>query len=280
MISARGLYKIFGPKPAWALERVLANGSASEIFEETGHRIAVADAYFDVSPEEIFVVMGLSGSGKSTLLRLVNRLIEPTAGTVLIAGVDVTAMDRRALIDLRRKDLSMVFQSFALMPHLSVWENVAFGLHIAGMRRRERKARAMDALAKVGLEAHAASRPDELSGGMQQRVGLARALAAEPTVLLMDEAFSALDPLLRKEMQEELMRLRQEQGLTIMFVSHDLEEAVGLGDRIALMEEGRILQIGEPEDLIEHPFDGRVRSFFGDVRTKERLLDLLQRRSA
>lgn len=265
LIEGRHLHKIFGRQTGRALELARAGADKQAIFDRTGCSIAVRDASFSVSRGEVFVVMGLSGSGKSTLLRLVNRLIEPTAGTILIDGVDVTRMGRRELMQLRRERLTMVFQSFALMPHLRVWENAAFGLDVAGLPRRQRRQRACAALDMVGLGGHADSRPDELSGGMQQRVGLARALACEPQILLMDEAFSALDPLIRADMQQELLDLRDQHDLTVVFVSHDLDEAMRIGDRIAIMEDGRILQAGSPQEILEHPVNEHVRRFFGGV---------------
>ncbi len=265
LVEVEHLYKIFGSRPDVALELIEQGLDKAEIFERTGMTIGVRDAHFTVYRGEVFVVMGLSGSGKSTLLRMLNRLIEPSAGTVRIQGEDVTQMDRRDLIALRRREMSMVFQSFALLPHLTVWENTAFGLDVAGMSREERRERAMAALEQVGLEPNAESYPDELSGGMQQRVGLARALAVDPSLMLMDEAFSALDPLIRREMQDELLRLQAESERTVVFISHDLDEAMRIGDRIAVMEGGRILQVGTPADILNHPADDYVRSFFRGV---------------
>jgi glycine betaine/proline transport system ATP-binding protein len=265
VISTEHLFKVFGPRPERALGLLEGGADKDAVFRATGLGVGVQDASFDVREGEIFVVMGLSGSGKSTLLRLLNRLIEPTSGVIRVGGRDLTRMHPRELTEIRRRDLGMVFQSFALLPHLSVEDNVAFGLAVSGMGRAERRERARDTLAVVGLDAYAESMPASLSGGMQQRVGLARALASEPRVLLMDEAFSALDPLIRSGMQDELLRLHEERGLTIVFISHDLDEAMKLGDRIAIMDEGRILQIGAPEEILRAPADPRVRDFFGGV---------------
>ncbi len=209
--------------------------------------------------------MGLSGSGKSTMVRLLNRLIEPTAGSIELNGKDITNLGDEDLLDVRRQEMSMVFQSFALMPHMSVLENAAFGLEISGVESEERNRRAQEALDQVGLGEHSASYPHQLSGGMQQRVGLARALANDPTILLMDEAFSALDPLIRYEMQGELIRLQKEQERTIIFISHDLDEAIRIGDRIAIMEGGRVVQIGTPEEIMRNPADDYVETFFQGV---------------
>jgi glycine betaine/proline transport system ATP-binding protein len=239
--------------------------SKDEIFEQTGSTVAVDDANFDVHVGEIFVVMGLSGSGKSTLLRLINRLIEPTRGTVKIHDVDIGSLPKKNLVELRRRETAMVFQSFALLPHLTVLDNAAFGLDVSGASRQERNQRAMAALEQVGLAGNSASYPDELSGGMRQRVGLARALATDPSILLMDEAFSALDPLIRTEMQNQLLALQEQKRRTVLFVSHDLDEAMHIGDRIAIMEGGRVLQTGTAEEILETPKDEYVRSFFGGV---------------
>ena len=235
------------------------------IFERTGQTLGVNDASFTVREGEIFVVMGLSGSGKSTLVRLLNRLIEPTDGQVLFDGQDIAAMSPKDLRELRRRHISMVFQSFALMPHLTVLRNVGFGLELAGEPTDQRDTAALAALEQVGLAAWANSYPDELSGGMQQRVGLARALANNPSVLLMDEAFSALDPLIRTEMQDELVKLQRKDRRTIIFISHDLDEAIRIGDRIAIMEGGNVVQVGTPEDIIKNPATPYVRSFFKNV---------------
>ncbi|WP_029008882.1 glycine betaine/L-proline ABC transporter ATP-binding protein ProV [Azospirillum halopraeferens] len=264
-IAARGVTKIFGNRPDTALAMLADGLGRDEIFARTGMTVGVHDASFDVEAGEIFVVMGLSGSGKSTLIRLLNRLIDATSGEILIDGRDINRMDRNELIDLRRRRMGMVFQSFALMPHLRVWQNAAFGLDVAGVDARTRRDRAQAALEAVGLGAHAESWPHELSGGMQQRVGLARALANEPAVLLMDEAFSALDPLIRTEMQDELLRLQAERQRTIVFISHDLDEAIRIGDRLAIMEGGRIVQIGRPDEILKNPANDYVRSFFRNI---------------
>lgn len=264
-IAIKNLYKVFGDRPAEALALLREGLDKDEIFARTRQVVGVRDASFDIREGEIFVVMGLSGSGKSTLVRLLNRLIEPTAGAVEIDGRDITKLDAAGLRDLRRSTISMVFQSFALLPHLKVVDNVAFGLELAGMPRPERHARARAALDQVGLAAHAESWPDQLSGGMQQRVGLARALAADPPILLMDEAFSALDPLIRAEMQDELVRLQEERKRTIVFISHDLDEAMRIGDRIAVMQGGVVVQVGTPDEILKNPANDYVRSFFRGV---------------
>ncbi len=242
-----------------------AGKSKSEIHASSGCTIGVDDAGFDIMAGETFVIMGLSGSGKSTLLRLLNRLIEPTAGVIEIDGRDITKMSKRDLIELRRRDMSMVFQSFALLPNRSVLNNAAFGLEVAGVGDAERTDKALAALDAVGLGEYSASRPDELSGGMKQRVGLARALATQPTILLMDEAFSALDPLIRTEMQDELMRLQAEQSRTVIFVTHDLDEAMRIGDRICIMQHDRVVQVGTPDEIVSRPANDYVRSFFRNV---------------
>lgn len=264
-VSLRNVFKVFGERPDRALEMVKAGKSKSEIHASTGCAIGVNDASFDIREGEIFVIMGLSGSGKSTLLRLLNRLIEPTAGSIKIDGRDITTMSRKELIEIRRRDISMVFQSFALLPNRTVLNNAAFGLEVAGIGEQERKEKAMAALAAVGLDGYADSRPNQLSGGMKQRVGLARALASEPTILLMDEAFSALDPLIRTEMQDELVRLQSEHSRTIVFVSHDLDEAMRIGDRICIMQNGSVIQVGTPDEIVTQPANDYVRSFFRNV---------------
>ncbi|SOD99939.1 glycine betaine/L-proline ABC transporter ATP-binding protein ProV [Caenispirillum bisanense] len=264
-LVVRNLYKIFGPNPDEALDLVRQGLSKEDIFARTGNTVGVNDASFSVQAGEIFVVMGLSGSGKSTLVRLLNRLIEPTAGEVLVDGRDIAKLSVADLRELRRRDMSMVFQSFALMLHLKVIDNAAFGLELAGVPRDERHGRALHALDQVGLAPYADSYPSELSGGMQQRVGLARALAADPSIMLMDEAFSALDPLIRAEMQDELVKLQADSNRTIIFISHDLDEAMRIGDRIAIMEGGRVVQVGTPDEILRNPADDYVRSFFRGV---------------
>ncbi|MFT4003956.1 MAG: glycine betaine/L-proline ABC transporter ATP-binding protein ProV [Rhizobium sp.] len=264
-ISLKNIYKIFGERPSRAMNLIHAGKSKSEIHAATGCSVGVNDASFDIRAGEIFVIMGLSGSGKSTLLRLLNRLIEPTAGSIEIDGRDITGMPRRELIALRRGEISMVFQSFALLPNRTVLNNVAFGLEVAGVGEAERRQRAMAALEAVSLDGYADSHPDQLSGGMKQRVGLARALANEPTVLLMDEAFSALDPLIRTEMQDELVRLQAQHSRTIVFVSHDIDEAMRIGDRICIMQNGNVIQVGTPDEIVMSPANDYVRSFFRNV---------------
>ena len=264
-ITIENVFKVFGNEPKAALSLVKQGVSKPDILARTGQSIGVFDASFTIGAGEIFIVMGLSGSGKSTLVRMLNRLIEPTAGRVLIEGVDIAQLDDRELRALRRKDISMVFQSFALMPHLTVLENTALGLELAGVQRAERHQQAAQALEQVGLEGWGASYPDELSGGMQQRVGLARALASDPAILLMDEAFSALDPIIRTEMQSELLRLQEVKRRTIVFISHDLDEAMRIGDRIAIMKDGHVVQVGTPDEILRNPANDYVRDFVHGV---------------
>lgn len=264
-LSIKNVCKVFGEHTEKALSLLRTGHSKQEILELTGQNVGVYNASFDIHEGEIFVVMGLSGSGKSTLVRMLNRLIEPSMGEILLNGVDIAKLDNDALLEMRRNTISMVFQSFALMPHMSVIDNVAFGLELSGTDKEERQQRALNALTQVGLEAYAGSFPHELSGGMQQRVGLARALATDPEVLLMDEAFSALDPLIRTEMQDELVKLQATQQRTIVFISHDLDEAIRIGDRIAIMEGGRVVQVGTPDEILRNPADDYVRAFFRDV---------------
>ena len=264
-IVVKNLYKIFGQNPKLALELLNKGLHKDEIFKNTGMVVGVQNANFHIDEGEIFVIMGLSGSGKSTLIRLLNRLIEPSYGHIFVDGKDVATMKRKQLIDLRRRDMSMVFQSFALLPHLSVIDNAAFGLAVAGVGKKERHKRAMEVLEQVGLATFAKKYPSELSGGMQQRVGLARALAVSPSLMLMDEAFSALDPLIRTEMQGVLLELQKVEKRTVVFVSHDLEEAFRIGSRIAIMEGGRIVQVGTPEEIVRNPADEYVRTFFKGI---------------
>ncbi|WP_315709541.1 glycine betaine/L-proline ABC transporter ATP-binding protein ProV [Brenneria uluponensis] len=264
-LEVKNLYKIFGVHTERAFKLIDQDLDKDQIFEKTGLTVGVKNANLAIEEGEIFVIMGLSGSGKSTLVRLLNRLIEPTRGQVLIDGEDIAKISDTALREVRRKKISMVFQSFALMPHLDILNNTAFGMELAGIPRPEREQKAISALQQVGLEANAASYPDELSGGMRQRVGLARALANDPDILLMDEAFSALDPLIRTEMQDELIKLQSRQQRTIVFISHDLDEAMRIGDRIAIMHSGEVIQVGTPDEILNNPANNYVRSFFRGV---------------
>ena len=264
-IRIENIFKVFGEQPEQALELVRQGLSKQSIVERTGQSIAVFDANFHIEAGEIFVVMGLSGSGKSTLVRLLNRLIEPTSGRIWVDDQDIGQLNAEQLRALRRKDISMVFQSFALMPHMTVLDNTAFGLELAGVDTATRHRAAQEALEQVGLGAWGASYPDALSGGMQQRVGLARALAADPSILLMDEAFSALDPIIRTDMQSELLRLQQIKRRTIVFISHDLDEAMRIADRIAIMKDGQVVQVGTPDDILRSPANDYVRQFIRGV---------------
>ena len=256
---------MFGPDPQGLIDSDDAWLPRAQMRERTGCVAAVRDVSFDVVRGEVFVVMGLSGSGKSTLIRCLSRLIEPTAGEVEIDGRDVRAASDEELRDLRRHEVSMVFQHFGLLPNRRVLDNVAYGLEVQGVERSARHAKAEEVLALVGLEGHADSRPDELSGGMQQRVGLARALATDPEVLLFDEPFSALDPLIRRDMQDEVIRLQASMHKTMLFITHDLSEALKLGDRIAVMRDGDIVQIGTPEEVVAQPADDYVADFTSEV---------------
>lgn len=264
-IEINNLTKIFGSNPQQGLKLLGDGESKAEILKKTGMTVGVNQASFSVRTGEVFVIMGLSGSGKSTLIRLVNRLIEPTSGEVLIDGENLTTMDNKSLIETRRKKLAMVFQDFGLLPHRSVLSNVAYGLEIQGVNKEERELKALKVIEDVGLKGYEASFPSELSGGMQQRVGIARALTNDSDILLMDESFSALDPIIRKEMQNELISLQNRLGKTILFITHDLDEALKLGDRIAIMKDGQIVQIGTAEEILENPADGYVADFVKDV---------------
>ena len=264
-IEIRNIFKIFGPDPEGALELARAGSDKDEILTKTGHTVGLHDVSLSIEQGETFVVMGLSGSGKSTLIRHLNRLIDPTAGSVSFGGEDILAMEIPALNAFRRKRLGMVFQRFGLLPHRNVMDNVAYGLEIQGTDRKTREAAASKWIERVGLAGYEAKFPDQLSGGMQQRVGLARALATDPEVLLMDEAFSALDPLIRSDMQDELMKLQAELHKTIVFITHDLDEALKLGDRIAILKDGKLVQVGRPEEIILHPADDYVQAFTRDV---------------
>ncbi len=264
-IRVENLYKIFGNKPKTAMKMLEQGHDKAEVLEKTGMTVGVNNASLSIEAGEIFVIMGLSGSGKSTIVRMLNRLIEPTAGRVLVNGEDVTAMSEEELVKFRLVNMSMVFQSFALMPHQTVLDNAAFGLELAGVSKEKRHERAREALAQVGLAGWEDQYPKQLSGGMQQRVGLARGLAVDPEILLMDEAFSALDPLIRTEMQDELLKLQEEQQRTIVFISHDLDEALRIGDRIAIMEGGNVVQVGTPDEILQNPANDYVRAFFRGV---------------
>ncbi|MCE2593783.1 glycine betaine/L-proline ABC transporter ATP-binding protein ProV [Motilimonas cestriensis] len=265
ILEVQNLYKVFGDKPDQAFPLIDKGLDKDQIFAQTGLTVGVHDVSLSINQGEIFVIMGLSGSGKSTLVRLLNRLIEPTRGSVLLNGKDIAHISTEELIEVRRNNISMVFQSFALMPHMTVIENTAFGLELAGIDLPTRHQQAMSALERVGLDSYCDSFPDELSGGMKQRVGLARALACDPDILLMDEAFSALDPLIRTEMQDELIRLQNDDRRTIVFISHDLDEAMRIGDRIAIMQNGEVVQVGTPDDILHNPANDYVSSFFRGV---------------
>ncbi|MGH3423187.1 MAG: quaternary amine ABC transporter ATP-binding protein [Nocardioidaceae bacterium] len=264
VIEAEGIFKVFGRGSDRAVERLRKGATRDELREE-GLTAAVIDAAFEVDPGEIFVVMGLSGSGKSTLIRMVNGLLDPTAGSMAIDGQDITKLNARHLRAVRSEKVSMVFQHFALFPHRTVGENAAYGLEVKGMNKSERQRKAGEALAMVGLDGWGDSLPGQLSGGMRQRVGLARALAAETKIMLMDEAFSALDPLIRREMQDQLVELQHRLDKTILFITHDLNEAMRLGDRIAMMRDGRIVQIGTAEQILNDPANDYVAQFVQDV---------------
>jgi glycine betaine/proline transport system ATP-binding protein len=264
-ITVAGLWKIFGSKPQKVLDSEDRHLEPAALREKTGCTAAVRDVSFEVRPGEVFVVMGLSGSGKSTLVRCLTRLIEPSAGEIRIGGEDIRAASPARLREIRRHQVSMVFQHFGLLPHRKVIDNVAYGLEIQGTAKQARHARAVEILTLVGLDGYADAYPDQLSGGMQQRVGLARALAVEPEVMLFDEPFSALDPLIRRDMQAEVIRLHREVGKTMVFITHDLSEALKLGERIAIMRGGSIVQLGTAEELVGAPADDYVADFVRDV---------------
>lgn len=269
ILTVKNLYKIFGPNPQRGLALLDQGYSKEDILAKTGLTIGVEDANFSVRQGEIFVIMGLSGSGKSTLIRCLNRLIRPTRGEILLGDRDLLQMNRKELRQVRRKQMSMVFQNFALLPNRTVLANTEYGLEVQGVERSRRREKAVEALALVGLEGYENSQPTELSGGMQQRVGLARALANDPDILLMDEAFSALDPLIRNDMQDELLELQARMHKTIIFITHDLDEALKLGDRIMLMKDGRAIQTGSAEDILTNPADDYVRRFVQGVNRSE-----------
>lgn len=264
-LRVENLYKIFGKSPHEALDRLHRGASKDEILKETGHVVGMADVSFSVNEGETFMVMGLSGSGKSTLIRCINRLIEPTSGKVYVDDEDVTAATKYHLRWMRRTKFSMVFQHFGLFPHRTVLQNVEYGLKVQGVHRGERQDRALKALETVGLKGWENRYPGDLSGGMQQRVGLARGLATDPEILLMDEPFSALDPLIRRQMQDDLLELQHTVHKTIIFITHDLSEALKMGDHVAIMKDGRIVQLGTPEEIVDSPADEYVSAFTQDV---------------
>ena len=264
-IEVDGIYKIFGPKGLSHLPSVQAGMGKEQLLEDTGHTLGLKDINLSIEEGELFVIMGLSGSGKSTLIRHFNRLIDPTAGTIRVDGEDMMALSQADLIERRRNRMSMVFQRFALFPHKTVLDNVGYGLHVQGIAKTDARDKAQYWLEQVGLKGVGDQYPHQLSGGMQQRVGLARALATDPDILLMDEAFSALDPLIRKEMQDLLMQLQQRLHKTIVFITHDLDEALRLGNRIAILKDGALVQQGDPQDILLNPSDDYVAAFVRDV---------------
>ena len=264
-IEIRNIYKIFGNHPDQILPIVKEGANKEQVMEETGHTVGLDNVSISVKKGEIFVCMGLSGSGKSTLIRHINRLIDPTAGQVTVDGVDVLSLDDKEILDFRKKTMSMVFQRFGLFPHKTIIENVAYGLEIQEVPEAQRKEIAQGQIDSVGLQGFENQYPAQLSGGMQQRVGLARALATDPQILLMDEAFSALDPLIRSDMQNQLVELQSKLKKTIVFITHDLDESLKLGDHIGILNAGRLVQVGRPEDIIMNPADDYVRAFVKDV---------------
>ncbi|MDB9864436.1 glycine betaine/L-proline ABC transporter ATP-binding protein [Candidatus Thioglobus sp.] len=264
-IEIKNIYKIFGPKPDQVLSMVQNGADKEQVLEETGHTVGLDNVSLSIEEGEIFVCMGLSGSGKSTLIRHINRLIDPTAGQVLVNDVDVLSLDEKEILEFRKKTMSMVFQRFGLFPHKTIIENVAYGLEIQEVPEDKRKEIAQSQIDAVGLQGFENQYPAQLSGGMQQRVGLARALATDPQILLMDEAFSALDPLIRSEMQSQLVDLQSKLKKTIVFITHDLDESLKLGDHIGILNGGRLVQVGRPEDIILNPADDYVKAFVKDV---------------
>ncbi|MCG0239490.1 MAG: glycine betaine/L-proline ABC transporter ATP-binding protein [Firmicutes bacterium] len=265
LIEVRGLTKIFGPQPQRALALLEQGLSKEEVMAKTGHSVGLYNVSLSIGEGEIFVIMGLSGSGKSTLIRCLNRLVEPTAGEIWLRGQNLLELDERGLRALRQRTMSMVFQRFGLLPHRTVLENVAYGLEVQKVPRREREERALRWLEVVGLKGWEKAYPRQLSGGMQQRVGIARALCTDPEILLMDEPFSALDPLIRREMQDELLALQSRLNKTIVFITHDLDEALRLGNRIAILRDGQVVQVGTPEEILSNPADDYVAEFTRDV---------------
>ena len=270
-LVVKNLYKVFGSNPKRGVKLVKEGKEKKEILKETGMTVGVNDVSFEVQESETFVIMGLSGSGKSTVIRCLNRLIEPTAGDIILDGKNLTKMSKHELIQVRRTAMSMVFQNFGLLPNRTIMSNTEYGLEIQNINPEERRKKAKEALKLVGLEGYEDRYPDQLSGGMKQRVGLARALANDPEILLMDEAFSALDPLIRNDMQDELIELQQKMKKTIIFITHDLDEALKLGDRIMLMKDGQVIQIGKPEEILSNPADEYVERFVQGVNRSDLL---------
>lgn len=265
MISVRNVWKVFGPNAEKLIGTPDADLTRTELRNKTGNTIAVRDVSFEVAKGEVFVVMGLSGSGKSTLVRCMTRLIEPTRGELIYDGEDILKVDANRLRELRRTKFSMVFQHFGLLPHRKVVDNIAYSLEINGVSKADRHKRAHEVIELVGLQGYAEAYPEQLSGGMQQRVGLARALAVDPQIMFLDEPFSALDPLIRRDMQNEVIRLHHELGKTMVFITHDLQEAAKVGDRIAIMRDGALIQVGTPEELVANPKDEYVANFVRDI---------------
>ncbi|WP_159651237.1 quaternary amine ABC transporter ATP-binding protein [Vibrio atypicus] len=265
LIEISGLYKVFGRKPKSVMERVKQGESKDQILADTGHTVGLKEINLKINKGEIFVIMGLSGSGKSTLIRHFNRLIDPTEGQILVEGTDVMQLSQSDLEEFRRHKMSMVFQRFGLLPHRTVVDNVAYGLEIQGIEKSKRLETANQWLETVGLKGYENQYPSQLSGGQQQRVGLARALCTDAEILLMDEAFSALDPLIRSEMQDQLIELQEKLHKTIIFITHDLDEALRLGDRIAILKDGELVQQGTPDEILLHPADDYVEAFVKDV---------------
>ncbi|NOH53514.1 glycine betaine/L-proline ABC transporter ATP-binding protein [Vibrio coralliilyticus] len=265
LIEISGLYKVFGRKPQSVIDRVKAGEGKDKVLADTGHTVGLKDINLQINKGEIFVIMGLSGSGKSTLIRHFNRLIDPTEGQILVEGTDVMKLNQKELEEFRRHKMSMVFQRFGLLPHRTVVENVSYGLEVQGIEKSQRRAKAEQWLDTVGLKGYENQYPAQLSGGQQQRVGLARALCTDAEILLMDEAFSALDPLIRSEMQDQLIELQEKLHKTIVFITHDLDEALRLGDRIAILKDGLLVQQGTPDEILLHPADDYVEAFVKDV---------------
>ena len=264
-ITCSNIWKLFGPDEKRIIKSLDKSLSIKEVQEKTGHVVAVKDVSFSIQKGETFVVMGLSGSGKSTLVRCISRLIEPTSGTVKMDDIDVTKMNNSQLLDLRRNKMSKVFQHFGLFPHRTVLENIGYGLEIRGSKKDIRVDKSMEVLKMVGLDGWQNNYPRELSGGMQQRVGLARALAVDPEILIFDEPFSALDPLIRREMQDELLKIQEKLQRTMVFITHDFLEAIKMGDHIAIMKDGEVSQVGTPEEIVANPKDQYVKDFCEDV---------------